>query len=197
MRFSEEFRLGNRTLRDHAFTVTNGDVTRVRRLDRPSNIRWAITITPHSNADVTVVLPATTDCAADGAICTADNRPLSTPLELTFSVPSLTAHAADIPALHNGEPFTFELRFSEQFPLSFRTLRDEDAFTVTNGEVTRARRFTPGDNTRWRIRIGPDSNADVTIVIPVTVECTADGAICTADDRPLSNRLEFTVPGPE
>ena len=64
-------------MRDHAFTVTGGSVTYVRRLDRPGNIRWEITVTPDSSADVTIALNATTDCSAQGAICTEDGRPLS------------------------------------------------------------------------------------------------------------------------
>ena len=35
----------------------------------------------------------------------------------------------------------------------------------------------------------------MTIELPVTTDCTAEGAICTGDRRPLSNRLEVTVPG--
>ncbi len=31
---------------------------------------------------------------------------------------------------------------------------------------------------------------------PPTTDCDADGAVCTQDRRPLSNRLEITVPGP-
>ena len=31
---------------------------------------------------------------------------------------------------------------------------------------------------------------------PATTDCDADGAVCTQDRRPLSNRLEITVPGP-
>ena len=42
----------------------------------------------------------------------------------------------------------------------------------------------------------PDSNGDVTVVLPVTEDCAAQGAICTEDGRPLSNRLEMTVTGP-
>ena len=58
-----------------------------RRLDRPGNIRWEISVSPDSNGDVTVVLPATTDCEADGAICTEDDRKLSNRLELTVNGP--------------------------------------------------------------------------------------------------------------
>ena len=88
LRFSEEFSLSYKTLRDHAFTVTNGTVTRARRLERPGNIRWEISIRPDGNRDVTVLLPVTTDCATQGAICTADGRMLSRQVELIVSGPA-------------------------------------------------------------------------------------------------------------
>ena len=48
-----------------------------RRLEKPSNDRWEMTIIPASDAAVTVVLPLTNDCDNQGAVCTADGRPLS------------------------------------------------------------------------------------------------------------------------
>ena len=74
-------------MRDHAFTVTGGSVTGARRLEPPSNIGWEVVVEPDSNGDVTIVLPATTDCNAQGAICTGDGRPLSNRLEITVSGP--------------------------------------------------------------------------------------------------------------
>ena len=109
----------------------------------------------------------------------------------------LTANLENTPESHDGEtPFTFELRFSEDFDLSYATLRDH-AFTVTGGEVTGARRLDPPGNIRWEIAVRPDSDAGVTVVLPATGDCEAEGAVCTEDGRPLSNRTELTVPGPE
>ena len=79
--------------------------------------------------------------------------------------------------------------------LQLQDLRDH-AFTVTGGEVVRARRLEPGKNVRWEIHVRPDSNAAVTIVLPATTDCEAEGAICTGDGRPLSERVELTVSGP-
>ena len=87
LRFSEEFPLSYVTLRDHAFAVTGGEVTQARRLEPGKNVRWEITVTPGSSADVAIVLNATTDCEADGAICTEDGRKLSNQLEVTVSGP--------------------------------------------------------------------------------------------------------------
>ena len=399
LRFSEEPADGfsYRTLRDHAFTVTGGKVAQARRLEAGKNVRWEISITPNGDGPVTIVLPATTDCAADGAVCTDGGRKLSPGLEFevpglstpeitsgssfsvaegstsvatlsaddvdtatadltwtisggtdasefsltttgvlsfassrdfetpddangdgvyevtvqvsdggrtdsadltvtltnvneaptadagadqenvtqgdtvtlngsgadpdagevfsfawvqtsgatvtlsdtaaaipTFTAPTgqtsdveliftlrvtddeglfaedsvtvrtngqlpltpLTASTHDIPANHDGSTtFTFELRFSEEFAISYKTLRD-NAFTATGGEVVKVRRLEKGKNVRWEISVTPDGNGPVTIVLPATTDCTAQGAVCTQDRRPLSNRLDVTVPGP-
>ena len=110
----------------------------------------------------------------------------------------LTASTHDIPANHDGSTtFTFELRFSEEPAdgFSYQTLRDH-AFTATGGEVVNARRLEKGKNLRWEISVRPDGNGPVTIVLPATTDCTAQGAVCTGDGRMLSNRLDVIVPGP-
>ena len=406
LRFSETPADGfsYRTLRDHALEVSGGEATKARRLEPGKNLRWEITVEPSGNGDVTVNLPATTDCDDEGAVCTDDGRILSTPVELTVPGPDsqdrtqntpargapaitgtarvgetltavtteaeindadgmqiaifsyrwladdayingatgstytlvdadedkvikvrvsftddagnaesltsaataavaarpnlpatgtptisgtaqveqtltagtsgigdadgltnvsyshqwvrndgtsdadisgatsasytlvaadqgktikvrvtfaddrghqetltsaataavaaapspLTASVLSAPQSHDGSAaFTFELRFSEAPAdgFSYKTLRDH-AFTVTGGEVTKARRLEPGKNLRWEIAVQPSGNDAVTVVLPVTEDCEADGAICTGDGRMLSSRLEFTVTGP-
>ena len=202
LRFSEEPKEGfsSLTLRDHAFTVTGGEVAGARQLDGDSdtpNIRWEITVSPDSNANVTVKLPVTEDCDTQGAICTDDGRALSSPLKFTVKGPPLTASTVSVPTSHNGSgEFRFRIAFSEEFSLSYLTLRDDHVFTVEGGKVVGARRLVKGSNIGWEIVVKPDSNGDVTITLPATTDCDAQGAICTDDDRMLSNRLEFTVSGP-
>ena len=75
------------TVRDHAFTVTGGSVTYVRRLEPGMNVRWEITVTPGSSADVAIDLNATTDCSAQGAICTEEGGKLSGGLQLAVPGP--------------------------------------------------------------------------------------------------------------
>ncbi len=87
LRFSEQLDLGYVTLRDHAFSVIGGTVTKARRLERTSNVRWEISIRPHSNGALTVVLPATQSCTDLGAICTEDSRMLSAEVTLTVAGP--------------------------------------------------------------------------------------------------------------
>ena len=404
LRFSEEPEedFSYVTLRDHAFVVTGGTVANVRRLEPGKNVRWEITVQPSGDADVTLSLPVTTDCASQGAICTGDGRMLSAEVEVTVSGPGsqqssqensaatgaptisgtaqvgdsltadtsgiadadgltsatfgyrwladdaeisgatgssytltsseqgktikvrvtftddagnaesltsdataavaarpnsaatgaptisgtaqvgetltaatsgirdddgiakavfayqwvagesdingatgssytltsseqgkaikvrvtftddagnaesltsaatatvaaapsppspLTASVHNTPTSHDGQSaFTFELRFSEtpKDDFSYRTLRDH-AFTMTGGEVVNARRLEQGKNIRWEITVTPDGNAGVTIILPVTTDCAAEGAICTGDGRMLSTRLELAVSGP-
>ena len=67
---------------------------------------------------------------------------------------------------------------------------------MTNGEVLKAQRIDKSSNISWRITVRPDSNVDVSLALPVTTDCDAQGAICTQDIRKLSNSLNFTVSGP-
>ena len=75
--FSEEPELGFAAVRDHVLDVAGGEVTQVSRATQGSNIRWNITVEPDGNDDVTISLPATTDCNDDGAVCTSSSKMLS------------------------------------------------------------------------------------------------------------------------
>ena len=197
------------TMRDHAFTVTGGDVTGARRLVSGKNLRWEITVQPSGNADVTVELPVTTDCAAQGAICTDNDEKLSNSLNLTVSGPeatpppavvvsALTVSVESAPTSHNGSnSFRIRIALSEapKSSFSYTTMRD-DAFTVTGGDVTGARRLVSGKNLRWEITVQPSGNADVTVELPATTNCATRGAICTGNDDKLSSSLNLTVSGP-
>ena len=110
-------------------------------------------------------------------------------------VTPLTAGFQDAPDKHDGTGvFTFVIAFSEPISISYKTLRD-DSLEVTNGSATKAKRVD-GQSDRWEITVEPDSDAAVTVVLPVTGDCTAQDAVCTRDGTKLSNRSELTVPGP-
>ena len=112
--------------------------------------------------------------------------------------PPLTATTHDVPESHDGATtFTFELWFSESPAASFgfATVQNH-AFTVTGGSVSNVRRQEPGKNVRWEITVTPSSDADVTLTLNVTTDCSAEGAICTDDGVKLSGALDLVVPGP-
>ena len=107
----------------------------------------------------------------------------------------LTASVESAPPSHNGsDEFRIRIDLSEEpkTGFSYTTMRDH-AFTVTGGSVAGARRLDSPSNIGWEVVVEPDSNGDVSIVLPITTDCDAQGAICTGDGRPLSNRLEITV----
>ena len=130
---------------------------------------------------------------------TAESEENGEPEETTEGETPLTVSLEPTTESHNGtDAFTFEIRFSEEFPLSYKTLRDH-AFTEVGGEVKKAQRMDKDSDTPniwWLITVEPDGNGDVTITLPTTTDCTDDGAICAEDGRMLSNSLVLIVSGP-
>ena len=107
----------------------------------------------------------------------------------------LTATFSNVPTSHSGSgEFTFDLAFSENFSLSYRTLRDHAFTEDDHGPVTRAQRKVQGSSQTWTITVEPSGNGAITITLPATTDCTADGAICTSDGRKLSNSTSITIP---
>ena len=204
--FSEAPDAGYAKIRDHAFTVTNASVTKANRAAPPSNLEWNVTITPAETSDVTVTLKTTTDCTASAAICTSAGAALDSVPE-TVTIPSaqrvggpdnaLTATFGAVPVEHGGaqSDFSFTLTFSESPKVGYAKLRD-DAFTVTDGDVRSAKRQVRGSNRAWTITVEPDGWGAVTVTLPGERTCTATGAICTGDNRQLSNSPSATVEGP-
>ena len=125
-------------------------------------------------------------------ISAATEAVAAAPVPLTVSV------TVAAPATHNGSSeFTFDIEFSEEFGLSYVTLKLH-AFNVTGGTVEKAQRTDKPSNIPWRITVKPTSTGDdVVIELPETTDCDAQGAICTGDGRMLSNSLNFTVSGPD
>ena len=189
-------------LRDSAFEVSGGSVKKAERQTSGSNRDWTIRVQPDGDGAVTIVLPETTDCEAAGAICTSDGRKLSKSVSATVAGPPrdpLTASFGSVPSSHDGSSvFTFALSFSED-PAGgmgyLQRLRDS-AFEVSGGRVKKAERQTSGSNRDWTIRVQPDGDGAVTIVLPETTDCEAAGAICTPDGRMQSRTVTRSVQGP-
>ena len=86
LRFSEDPAVSYTVLRDEAFSVTGGAVQAARRVDGRNDLR-EIHVEPAGQSEIRIALPATTDCTAADAICTADGRPLSHSLSATVAGP--------------------------------------------------------------------------------------------------------------
>lgn len=85
--FSDTFEMDFRKLQDHALEATNGEVRRAKRVNKDSNLKWEIRVKPDGTDDVVITLPATEDCADDGALCTSDGRMLYNTVSVTIPGP--------------------------------------------------------------------------------------------------------------
>ena len=122
---------------------------------------------------------------------TQEDPPTETPAVL------LTASFDNLPATHNGSgEFTFTLSFSENVNAGYKKIRDH-AFTVTGGHVNNASRITQGSNQGFYVTVTPHGNAAISITLPETTDCDADGAICTYDKRALSHSTPAYIAGPQ
>ena len=202
--FSEPIAISYRSLREDAFEVTGGRVTRGKRVDRRKDL-FEITVEPDGAGEVAISLPAGRECSVSGAICTwgPPRKPLTNTPTATVAGPAvesgpapLTASFVDVPAEHDGES-AFKLRIAFSEPLSWmnsRRLR-EHVVAVAGGRATKAGRVKRRRDL-WKLTVEPDSLADVTVTLAAGAACRTPAAVCTSDGRALSTTISTTVRGP-
>ena len=194
--FIEDVGISPTSLREDALTVTGGTVTQAQRVDDRSDL-FEITVEPASDEDVTITLPAGSDCAVAGAICTEgeDPRKLYNSPAATVSGPTLTASFQGLPSQHDGETaFSFRIAFSEEIATDEEEFRDHSV-EVWGGRVTRAE---PVDQRRdlWEVEVEPASDDLVMVSLRPSLSCDETGAVCTAGGRRLSVSPATMVAGP-
>ena len=198
LRLSEEIAGLKLRAVEAALSAAGGRIVAVKRAVAGEMRRLTVQARPDSAADVTLTLAATTDCTAAGAICAADGRMLSGAVTATvpYGAP-LTAALHGVPATHDGsEPFSFEVRFNQEFQGLDLAAFAAGALQVTNGRVVEAAQTVAGQNRSVTLRVYPTSWRDVTLSLAATADCTAAGAVCTPDGRALSSTARATVTGP-
>ena len=175
--FSEEVSVDFRMLRDDAFSVTGGTMTSVSRLEQGSNLRWQIIIQPESDSDVIAALPATTDCTAQGAICTTSGRMLSERVEITVSGPEVTEPLSTDATLRSlmlsGVDVTFDAAVT-QYTAAVANAVTETTVTPTAND----------DGATFVVKLGGVADADGTVPLSVgenviTIEVTAEDGNAT------------------
>ena len=132
--FSENIGISYRSLREDAFAVSGGRVTRGKRVDDRRDL-FEMTVEPDGDGEVTVTLPAGRECSVSGAICTKgeNRRQLTNAPTATVAGPAvetgpagLTARFVDMPAEHDGKTaFKLRIAFSEEIRMSGRRLRSD------------------------------------------------------------------------
>ena len=214
--FSHDVDTSEADMKASALTVTNGQVTEASKISGLSYL-WEVTVEPDSDNDVVITFSGNRDCAIAGAVCKEEaprqlsNNPaarVAGPAEDTASDESgddgnasdgepLTATFSNVPASHDGATaFTFDLAFSQDVTAGLESLRD-DAFSVSGGNINQVRRTDPASDRNWTLRVKPEGDGPITITLPATTDCQADGAICTEEGAKLSTGLQVTVGGPE
>ncbi len=105
----------------------------------------------------------------------------------------LTASFENVPEEHDGKAaFTLDVRFSE--PLGTGASGPTAAsFDRHAGKVEEVEDLGSGV---WRVKVQPGSWRDVTVGLTGGRDCSAAGAVCTADGRALENTVEASVGGP-
>ena len=160
LEFSADVELADGTDVAGAFTVGGATLTAAREAEG-SDRRWVITVTPlaspdtpGSAADVTIELPATSDCSDEGAVCTTTGDRLGGTVEATVRA-ALMARFLDVPerrGIENGAEvrdiaFTVEFTRRIQVRDSVLVLSDDARtefnsfsyfFEVEGGELTDA-----------------------------------------------------------
>ena len=197
-------------------SVTNGSVTGARRVNPSGDDRnkvWAITVEPDDSGDVTIALPAGPACGETGAMCTAKGGRLAAAVSATVPTTAPTQSGTppepfrvefrSAPDEHDGSTaFHFEVKFNKNpVSYSYATLRDRTLKIRQGGQsltATRVARLLQGEsrNKKWRVTVTPVSNEDLTVSVGPEESCSVTGAVCAADDEPLSNTASKTIEGP-
>ena len=121
--FSEDVTVGYQALKEDSFEISDGTITRARRVNGRNDLRQ-FTVVPSSSLDVVMVLPSGRPCEDDGAICTSSNKRLSNRLELTVPGP------APVNAPATGSPtISGTARVDETLTADTSGISDEDGLS--------------------------------------------------------------------
>ena len=130
------------TVRDHSFTVSGGIVRKAQRLERPSNIRWRITVEPFGWGDVSLTLPGGRACTATGAICATEQRKLASSPSATVQGPAGLS-VADANADENTDA---TIDFAVMLDRASTLIVTVD-YATSNGTATAGSDYTPTSET--------------------------------------------------
>ena len=205
--FGQDIGISFRALREDAFTVTGGRVTRGARVDDRRDL-FEMTVEPDSDGDVTIELPAGRDCATSGAICTKGEprRQLTNSPSATVAGPSderTTNTAATGAPTIGGTP-----RVGEELTASTSGISDADGLDDASfahqwiradsdirgatGSTYTAVEADEGDRLKVRVSFTDDAGNQESLTSAVTDAVAARSAPLTAsfEGMPAGHRGE-------
>ena len=101
------------------------------------------------------------------------------------------AEFSELPSSHTGVPFTIELSFSREFPVTEQQIRR--ALTVTGGSIEGMARVLEGEDRRWNITITPSE--DTLTVQLANNGCPDEKHICSESGQSLDTAISALVSG--
>ena len=202
--FSEAVAVTPEAMRTRVLTVTGGAVTGAARVAGASGV-WAITVTPDTREALSISLAPAADCAADGAVCTADGRALSIgaahivtgpgpdtgPAPLTATFPESVYASAQ----HKGPSDRPQVVMAFSAPVAAFGA-DTPSVSATGASVDGVQRLDKeGLENAYVFFLTPEGHQAIVFRLHANRACTDDG-ICTADRQQLSNSPSATIAGP-
>ena len=174
---------------------TNGQV----RLRGPARILVAATLAAVAmlGCPSAVNAPPTASSASTVAPPTSAGAESTRELKAATTRTPLTANFVLVPSDHDGSPFAVQLHFSEPIDNKHRHVRQ--AFSVTGGSITKAKRLNPqwlsGKRvaSQWELTVTPSGAGDVVLAVPGGRSCSAGSALCTPARQSLSHDLGATI----
>ena len=200
LHFSENPEAGYARLRDHAFTLSgNANVNQAHRKTQGSNQSWTIQVNPKGNEQVTITLPATTNCNNSGAICTGDGRKLNHSTSATVAgPPSISVADATVTEAASAVlAFTVSLSRSSgsnvtvDYATSDGTATAGADYTATSGTLTISAGST---SATVDVSVLDDSHDDGGETLTLTLSNAANG---TLGDSTATGTIENSDPLPK
>ena len=196
--FSEPIDASEEEMSEHGVQVEGGRVRSARRAPA-----WEFEIEPDSDGDVTVRIDGGRPCDEPGAICTADGRSLSEGISTTVAGPEtgpapLTAtfpESVYASAQHKGPSDRPQVVVAFSAPVAAFEA-DTPSVSATGASVDGVQRLDKeGLEHAYVFFLTPEGQQAIVFRLHANRAC-ADGGICAADRRRLSNSPSATVPGP-
>ena len=191
---------GKACLKGLAAITTNTTQATIQAQIKPSSSWWRCSEPSRSASSAVGAVFAnvqTPRCSRSARRCaSARTKVLNTVGPRRLAKPQQTPECVPHPSLpdsHDGGDFFVDLTFSEGPDVGYRDV--QKAVKVSGGSINRANRKTKGSNVGWKLKVRPAGTCSLTITLPATTNCSARGAICTTDDRRLTNSPSATVPG--
>ena len=200
LHFSENAEAGYARLRDHAFTLSgNANVNQAQRKTQGSNQSWTIQVDPKGNEQVTITLPATTNCNSSGAICTGDGRKLSHSTAATIAGPPSISVADATVTEAAGAVLAFTVSLSRSsgsnvtvdYATSDGTATAGADYTATSGTLTIGAGST---SATVDVTVLDDSHDDGGETLTLTLSNASNG---TLSDSTATGTIENSDPLPK